>query len=154
MTMFGLPKNPSIELWDGPRTGLDGIIEKFGADEAYTSMQFSSRLREAINKSKCIYVDTNMSSGSILSASEPAQKLISNGTTADWSNWQEGGVAGLLAKMAESLNSYGKDSGICELAPTGRETGKGIVNGRGEQKAISYLPVDKAMDTFSSWLIS
>jgi intermediate cleaving peptidase 55 len=33
MTMFGLPKNPSIELWDGPRTGLDGIIEKFGADE-------------------------------------------------------------------------------------------------------------------------
>jgi hypothetical protein len=95
-----------------------------------------------------------MSSGSILSASEPAQKLISNGTTADWSNWQEGGVAGLLAKMAESLNSYGKDSGICELAPTGRETGKGIVNGRGEQKAISYLPVDKAMDTFSSWLMS
>jgi hypothetical protein len=31
--MFGLPKNPSVELWDGPRTGLDGIIEKFGADE-------------------------------------------------------------------------------------------------------------------------
>ncbi|GAB5592346.1 aminopeptidase [Umbelopsis nana] len=79
MTMFGLPKNPSIELWDGPRTGLDGIIEKFGADQAYTSMQFASRLKEAINNAKCIYVDTNMSSGSILSASEPAQKLISNG---------------------------------------------------------------------------
>lgn len=156
MTMFGLPKNPSIELWDGPRTGLDGIIEKFGADEAYTSMQFSSRLREAINKSKCIYVDTNMSSGSILSASEPAQKLISNGTTADWSNWQEGGVAGLLAKMAQSLNSYGKDSGICELAPTGRERGKGILNGKGggNRKAICHLPVDKAMDTFSSWLMN
>ena len=34
--MFGLPKNPSVELWDGPRTGLDGIIEKFGADEVCT----------------------------------------------------------------------------------------------------------------------
>lgn len=108
MTMFGLPKNPSIELWDGPRTGLDGIIEKFGADQAYTSMQFASRLKEAINNAKCIYVDTNMSSGSILSASEPAQKLISNGTTPDWSKWQEGGVAGLLTDIVQSFESYGK----------------------------------------------
>ncbi|KAI8584408.1 hypothetical protein K450DRAFT_219728 [Umbelopsis ramanniana AG] len=81
MTMFGLPKNPSVELWDGPRTGLDGIIEKFGADEAFNSMQFPTRLREAINNAKCIYVDTNMSSGSILSSSEPAKKLISYGKT-------------------------------------------------------------------------
>lgn len=35
MTMFGLPKNPSAELWDGPRTGLDGMMQKFGADEVY-----------------------------------------------------------------------------------------------------------------------
>jgi hypothetical protein len=35
MTMFGLPKNPSAELWDGPRTGLDGMMQKFGADEVF-----------------------------------------------------------------------------------------------------------------------
>ncbi|KAH8550463.1 peptidase M24 [Umbelopsis sp. PMI_123] len=122
MTMFGLPKNPSIELWDGPRTGLDGIIEKFGADEAFTSMQFPSRLKEAINNAKSIYVDTNMSSGSILSSSEPAKNLISYGMATDWSNWQVGGVAGLLTKIIQSLESYGKISKpVKQLSPLVQE---------------------------------
>ncbi|CAO3662385.1 unnamed protein product [Umbelopsis ramanniana] len=122
MTMFGLPKNPSVELWDGPRTGLDGIIEKFGADEAFNSMQFPSRLRESVNNAKCIYVDTNMSSGSILSSSEPAKKLISYGTATDWSDWQEGGVAGLLTKVLRSFESYGKTTKpVKQLSPLVQE---------------------------------
>lgn len=74
-------------------------------------MQFPGRLRDAISKAKCIYVDTDMSAASILSASEPAKKLISNGMPADWSNWQEGGVAGLLAKVRQNFARYGKVSG-------------------------------------------
>jgi hypothetical protein len=83
-------------------------------------MQFPNRLREAVNNAKCIYVDTNMSSGSILSSSEPAKKLISHGTATDWSDWQEGGVAGLLTKVLRSFESYGNDFGIRELATCGR----------------------------------
>jgi hypothetical protein len=79
-------------------------------------MQFPGKLRDAINDAKCIYVDTDMSAASILSASEPTKKLISNGMPADWSNWQEGGVAGLLANARQSFARYGKVSGLCELA--------------------------------------
>lgn len=31
--MFVNPKNAHAELWDGPRTGIDGVKELFGADE-------------------------------------------------------------------------------------------------------------------------
>lgn len=33
MIMFVPPKNVEAELWDGPRTGLEGARELFGADE-------------------------------------------------------------------------------------------------------------------------
>jgi Aminopeptidase P, N-terminal domain len=33
MTMFVPPKNAEAELWDGPRTGLEGVKEMFDADE-------------------------------------------------------------------------------------------------------------------------
>lgn len=88
--------------------------------KAFNSMQFPNRLREAVNNAKCIYVDTNMSSGSILSSSEPAKKLISYGTATDWSDWQKGGVAGLLTKVLRSFEGYGNVFGICELATCGR----------------------------------
>lgn len=32
-TMFVPPKSPADELWDGPRTGVDGAKELFAADE-------------------------------------------------------------------------------------------------------------------------
>lgn len=32
-TMFVPPKSPKEELWDGPRTGIEGAIEVFAADE-------------------------------------------------------------------------------------------------------------------------
>src|SRR5689334_23168045 len=33
MTMFVPPKSSEAEMWDGPRTGLEGVKELFGADE-------------------------------------------------------------------------------------------------------------------------
>jgi len=31
--MLVRPSNPNTELWDGPITGCDGVINYFGADE-------------------------------------------------------------------------------------------------------------------------
>jgi len=33
MTMFVAPKNANIEMWEGPRTGIEAAKEVFGADE-------------------------------------------------------------------------------------------------------------------------
>ncbi|MFO0741413.1 MAG: aminopeptidase P N-terminal domain-containing protein [Labilithrix sp.] len=36
VTMFVRPRDPERETWDGPRYGVDGVKEHFGADEAFT----------------------------------------------------------------------------------------------------------------------
>src|SRR5262249_18583494 len=35
-TMFVRPRDPERETWDGPRAGVDGVKEHFGADDAFT----------------------------------------------------------------------------------------------------------------------
>lgn len=33
MTLFVRPKDPSKEMWEGARTGIDGVLRWFGADK-------------------------------------------------------------------------------------------------------------------------
>ncbi|ORX49928.1 hypothetical protein DM01DRAFT_1338059 [Hesseltinella vesiculosa] len=55
-TMFVNPKNEQAELWDGPRTGVEGVKELFGADEAYDNTQFSAHLHKIL-QAKHVYMD-------------------------------------------------------------------------------------------------
>ncbi|PVU88981.1 hypothetical protein BB561_005623 [Smittium simulii] len=64
MVMFVLPKDPTREMWDGPRSGIEEAVNLFGADEAYPINEFDSRLKGLTRKlsKKCggnIYVDFN-----------------------------------------------------------------------------------------------
>lgn len=43
--MFVPPKSPADELWDGPRTGVDGAKELFAADEVYSLVLFITQLQ-------------------------------------------------------------------------------------------------------------
>ncbi|CAJ0649142.1 3670_t:CDS:2, partial [Entrophospora sp. SA101] len=52
MTMFVPPKNKSIEMWDGPRTGLAGATTKFtkpglSEHDLYAKIDFECRIRGA-----------------------------------------------------------------------------------------------------------
>ncbi len=44
-TMFVRPRDPDREIWDGPRFGVDGAKEHFGADEAFTIDKLETELR-------------------------------------------------------------------------------------------------------------
>ncbi|KAI9472434.1 MAG: peptidase M24, structural domain-containing protein [Benjaminiella poitrasii] len=55
--MFVLPKSPSAELWDGPRTGIEGAKELFGADEAYENTRFMPFMKKILSESKHIFMD-------------------------------------------------------------------------------------------------
>ncbi|KAI8645437.1 peptidase M24, structural domain-containing protein [Parasitella parasitica] len=76
--MFVLPKNASAELWDGPRTGVEGVKEFFGADEAYDSTRFSSYFKKVLSSSKHIFMDSPGSMPSLISA-DSTKKLIETG---------------------------------------------------------------------------
>jgi Xaa-Pro aminopeptidase len=43
-TLFVLPREPMTTLWDGKRVGVEGAIERYGADEAYRIAEFNERL--------------------------------------------------------------------------------------------------------------
>ncbi|CAI2187438.1 11644_t:CDS:10 [Funneliformis geosporum] len=73
MTMFVPPKNRSVEIWDGPRTGLLGAVYIFGADEAMESSRFNSKIKEIAKNYKDVYIDlpprTNILSSESISKS-------------------------------------------------------------------------------------
>jgi intermediate cleaving peptidase 55 len=77
--MFVLPKSPSAELWDGPRTGVDGAREIFGADEAFENKKFAGHLKKVLSSAKHIFMDSPGAMPTIIS-DDTTKKLIETGT--------------------------------------------------------------------------
>jgi Xaa-Pro aminopeptidase len=42
--LFVRPRDPERETWDGPRAGVDGAVERFGADAAFPIAELAERL--------------------------------------------------------------------------------------------------------------
>jgi Xaa-Pro aminopeptidase len=42
--LFVRPRDPDRETWDGPRAGVDGAVERFGADAAFPISELGQRL--------------------------------------------------------------------------------------------------------------
>ncbi len=54
-TMFVRPRDPERETWDGPRAGVDGVKEHFGADEAFTIDRFEAELPKLFQNKRRLY---------------------------------------------------------------------------------------------------
>lgn len=54
-TMFVRPRDPDREIWDGPRFGVDGAKEHFGADEAFTFDKLVEELPKLFQNKKRLY---------------------------------------------------------------------------------------------------
>ncbi|SAM05266.1 hypothetical protein [Absidia glauca] len=75
--MFVNPKNAHAELWDGPRTGTEGVKELFGADEAYDNTRFKSFFTDALTSTH-LFVDKSNGIPTLLS-SDAGKDLIATG---------------------------------------------------------------------------
>ncbi|KAH3686269.1 hypothetical protein WICPIJ_002766 [Wickerhamomyces pijperi] len=51
------PKEPSVEQWDGHRTGLEGAYEIFNADEMEETYKLGPYLAKLVQRNRNIYVD-------------------------------------------------------------------------------------------------
>ena len=47
-TLFVRPRDPDREVWNGPRAGVEGARERWGADSAYPIHELDSRLRDLL----------------------------------------------------------------------------------------------------------
>lgn len=54
-TMFVRPRDPERETWDGPRAGVDGVKEHFGADEAFTIDKLGEELPKLLQNKRRLY---------------------------------------------------------------------------------------------------
>ena len=54
-TMFVRPRDPDREIWDGPRFGVEGAKEHFGADEAFTIDKLGDELPKLFTNKKRLY---------------------------------------------------------------------------------------------------
>jgi len=53
--MFVRPRDPEREIWDGPRFGVDGAKEHFGADESFTIDKLSEELPKLFQNRRRLY---------------------------------------------------------------------------------------------------
>jgi Xaa-Pro aminopeptidase len=54
VVLFVRPRDAELEVWDGPRAGLEGATQRYGADVAYPSSELPKRLPELI--ANCEYL--------------------------------------------------------------------------------------------------
>jgi Xaa-Pro aminopeptidase len=54
-TMFVRPRDPDREIWDGPRFGVEGVKEHFGADESFTIDKLPEELPKLFANKKRLY---------------------------------------------------------------------------------------------------
>jgi Xaa-Pro aminopeptidase len=55
MVLFVRPRDPEREIWDGPRAGVDGAKESFGADEAFKLSELGEELPKLLANKKRLY---------------------------------------------------------------------------------------------------
>ncbi|MBB71178.1 MAG: Xaa-Pro aminopeptidase [Legionellales bacterium] len=53
--LFCRPRNPDSEAWDGPRAGLEGACQTYGADEAFASEDFVDVLPQLLQGRDKVY---------------------------------------------------------------------------------------------------
>lgn len=58
------PKNPATELWEGPKSGLEGARDFFNADEVAGIGRVDSYLRQIVDRNDFVYFDDKNKSGS------------------------------------------------------------------------------------------
>jgi Xaa-Pro aminopeptidase len=54
-TLFVRPRDPEREIWDGRRAGVDGAQSDFGADEAFPTADFESKLAGFLDGAEVLY---------------------------------------------------------------------------------------------------
>ncbi|MBZ0121049.1 MAG: aminopeptidase P N-terminal domain-containing protein, partial [Sandaracinaceae bacterium] len=53
--LFVRPRDPERETWDGPRTGVDGAKERFGADASFEIKELGAKLPDYLQDAERLY---------------------------------------------------------------------------------------------------
>jgi Xaa-Pro aminopeptidase len=54
-TLFVRPRDPEREIWDGYRSGVEGAVRDYSADQAFPVSEFDDKLAEILDGPTCLY---------------------------------------------------------------------------------------------------
>ena len=54
-TLFVRPRDPEMETWNGRRAGVEGALQRYGADAAFTIAEFEEKVGELLNGAHNLY---------------------------------------------------------------------------------------------------
>jgi Xaa-Pro aminopeptidase len=54
-TLFVRPRDPERETWNGPRAGVEGALERFGADAAYPLDELEAKLKPLLEPAAAVW---------------------------------------------------------------------------------------------------
>ncbi|RIA84702.1 peptidase M24, structural domain-containing protein [Glomus cerebriforme] len=111
--MFVPPKNRSVEMWDGPKTGVLGAVDIFGADEAIESSRFNLKIKEIVKNYKDIYMD--LPARTNILSSDNFHKNINRAHVKP------------LSRIVQELRLIKSDSEIALMKVAGQITGKAFI---------------------------
>jgi Xaa-Pro aminopeptidase len=80
--LFARPRDPQREAWDGPRAGVEGAMELYGADVAHPAAELASRLPELLSNLDAVYYPLGRDRGNddqVLHALEGVRRLARRG---------------------------------------------------------------------------
>ncbi|KAJ3109311.1 hypothetical protein HDU97_007805 [Phlyctochytrium planicorne] len=118
-TLFVRPKDPSTELWDGPRAGFEGAVSYFGADEAKAISKLPESILNVLNETlppiASIYTDLPLNSDTSYIA--PSSHAVSVPTVPSWTKFSNIPPAstGLFKALRQNVTSRSR-SNIRRLA--------------------------------------
>src|SRR5215472_8156826 len=55
ITLFVRPRDREREVWDGPRAGVEGARQRFGADEAFVVSELDEKLPNLLQNRRRVY---------------------------------------------------------------------------------------------------
>jgi Xaa-Pro aminopeptidase len=80
--LFVQPRNPERETWDGPRAGVEGAVERHGADAAFPIDELDERLPEYLRDVDRLYYRLGLDPGTddmVLGAIDEVRRLVRKG---------------------------------------------------------------------------
>jgi len=137
MTMFVRPQDPIQEMWEGARSGIDGVTKWFGADETYDISELARRLRPVLTKSTKSPVYLDLPSDIEFPNIPQWRSTVPLIDFFSKNNSQNGNLVDFLSSPSDSFPSFSRsdlDACLAVLATTRSAT-------RGQTDHSKYRPV-------------
>ncbi|KAK9246765.1 peptidase M24, structural domain-containing protein [Lipomyces tetrasporus] len=133
--LYVQPKDERKELWEGPRTGVDGALEVFNADEAGDIKFIRKYLDDVIARATSIYMDIPAANSEIASFFHPhvRRATMEVSILELIKHHKKDGILRPLTRIVQSLRAIKSEAELQVMQKAGKISGQAITRAYGRR---------------------